>query len=58
MVEHDEDIMKEADYIFDIGPDAGVFGGDLVAEGTYDELLKQDTHTANYLSGRDFYRST
>ncbi|NIJ45625.1 excinuclease ABC subunit A [Wenyingzhuangia heitensis] len=53
VVEHDEDIMKQADYIFDIGPDAGVFGGELVAEGTYKELLKATTHTANYLSGKD-----
>ncbi|MDO6738587.1 excinuclease ABC subunit UvrA [Wenyingzhuangia sp. 2_MG-2023] len=53
VVEHDEDIMKQADYIIDIGPDAGVFGGELVAEGTYEELLLQNTHTANYLSGKD-----
>lgn len=53
VVEHDEDIMKQADYIIDIGPDAGVFGGELVAEGTYDEILKANTHTANYLNGDD-----
>ncbi|MDO3695782.1 excinuclease ABC subunit UvrA [Wenyingzhuangia sp. chi5] len=53
VVEHDEDIMKQADYIIDIGPDAGVFGGELVAEGTYDEILKSNTHTANYLNGTD-----
>ncbi|GGF69842.1 excinuclease ABC subunit UvrA [Wenyingzhuangia marina] len=53
VVEHDEDIMKQADYIIDIGPDAGVFGGELVAEGTYDEILKANTHTANYLNGCD-----
>ncbi|MGY6647608.1 excinuclease ABC subunit UvrA [Wenyingzhuangia sp. IMCC45574] len=53
VVEHDEDIMKQADYIIDIGPDAGVFGGELVAEGTFDELLTKETHTANYLSGNE-----
>ncbi|MGY5351298.1 excinuclease ABC subunit UvrA [Wenyingzhuangia sp. IMCC45533] len=53
VVEHDEDIMKQADYIIDIGPDAGVFGGELVAEGTFDEIVKYNTHTANYLSGKD-----
>ncbi|NJB82661.1 excinuclease ABC subunit UvrA [Wenyingzhuangia aestuarii] len=53
VVEHDEDIMKQADYIIDIGPDAGVFGGELVAEGTYEEILKANTHTAKYLSGKD-----
>ncbi|MGY5353716.1 excinuclease ABC subunit UvrA [Wenyingzhuangia sp. IMCC45467] len=53
VVEHDEDIMKQADYIIDIGPNAGVFGGELVAEGTYDDILKASTHTANYLSGAD-----
>ncbi len=53
VVEHDEDIMKQADYIIDIGPDAGVFGGELVAQGTFDEIVKQNTHTAKYLSGAD-----
>lgn len=53
VVEHDEDIMKQADYIIDIGPNAGVFGGELVAEGTYDEMLTKDTHTAHYLSGKE-----
>ncbi len=50
VVEHDEDIMKEADYIIDIGPEAGTHGGNVVAEGTYDELLKSKTLTAEYLS--------
>jgi excinuclease ABC subunit A len=52
VVEHDEDIMKAADYIFDIGPEAGTFGGELVAHGTYKELLKADTLTAQYLNGK------
>ena len=51
VVEHDEDIMKAADYIIDIGPEAGTFGGELVAEGDYKQLLKADTLTANYLNG-------
>ena len=51
VVEHDEDIMKAADYIIDIGPEAGTNGGEVVFEGTYDELLKADTLTAKYLNG-------
>ncbi|WP_431166383.1 excinuclease ABC subunit UvrA [Tenacibaculum halocynthiae] len=50
VVEHDEDIMKEADYIIDIGPEAGTFGGNVVAEGTYKELLNSESLTAQYLS--------
>ncbi len=52
VVEHDEDIMKAADRIIDIGPEAGTFGGELVAEGTFDEILASDTLTANYLNGK------
>ena len=52
VVEHDEDIMKAADRIIDIGPEAGTFGGELVAEGTYEEILKADTLTAKYLNGK------
>ena len=52
VVEHDEDIMKAADYIIDIGPEAGTHGGEVVAKGTYQELLKADTLTGKYLSGR------
>lgn len=51
IVEHDEDVMKAADEIIDIGPEAGVLGGELVAQGTFDEILKSDTLTANYLNG-------
>jgi len=50
-VEHDEDIMKAADRIFDIGPEAGSLGGNLVAEGTFEEILKADSLTGKYLSG-------
>ena len=52
VVEHDEDIMKAADYIIDIGPEAGTNGGEIVFEGTYDELLKAKTLTAEYLNGK------
>ena len=51
VVEHDEDIMKNADMIIDIGPEAGTFGGELVAQGTFDEILKSDSLTAQYLNG-------
>ena len=51
VVEHDEDIMKAADYIIDIGPEAGTFGGELVAEGNFAQILKADTLTAKYLNG-------
>ncbi|OCK44422.1 excinuclease ABC subunit A [Tenacibaculum soleae] len=50
VVEHDEDIMKEADYIIDIGPEAGTYGGHVVAEGTFDAIMKSDSLTAKYLS--------
>ncbi|MEL1245773.1 excinuclease ABC subunit UvrA [Flavobacterium sp. DGU11] len=51
VVEHDEDIMKAADMIIDIGPEAGTLGGELVAQGTYEEILKSDSLTAKYLNG-------
>ena len=51
VVEHDEDIMKAADMIIDIGPEAGTFGGNLVAQGTYEEILKSDSLTSKYLNG-------
>ncbi len=52
VVEHDEDIMRAADRIIDIGPEAGTYGGELVAEGTFDEILKADSLTAKYLNGQ------
>ncbi|HBC04731.1 MAG TPA: hypothetical protein DC015_11195, partial [Aequorivita sp.] len=51
VVEHDEDIMKAADEIIDIGPEAGTFGGEVVAQGTYTEILQSDSLTAKYLNG-------
>ncbi len=50
VVEHDEDIMREADYIIDIGPEAGTFGGNVVAEGTFDKILQSESLTAKYLN--------
>ena len=52
VVEHDEDIMKEADLIIDIGPEAGVNGGEVVAYGTYKEICKSNALTGKYLSNR------
>ena len=52
VVEHDEDIMKAADIIIDIGPEAGTHGGELVAQGTFDEILKSDSLTSLYLNGK------
>lgn len=51
VVEHDEDIMKAADEIIDIGPEAGTFGGEVVATGTYAQILKAKSLTAAYLKG-------
>ena len=51
VVEHDEQMMREADYILDIGPRAGRLGGELIFQGTPAELLKADTLTAQYLRG-------
>ncbi len=53
VVEHDKDIMLEADYIVDIGPGAGRKGGEVVFAGTPAEMLACDTVTARYLSGRE-----
>ena len=54
VVEHDEDIMKAADLIIDIGPEAGTHGGHVSAVGTFKEILKLDTLTAGYLNGKRF----
>lgn len=51
VVEHDEDMMRAADWIIDIGPKAGRKGGEVVFQGTPDEMLKQHTLTADYLNG-------
>lgn len=52
VVEHDEDIMRAADYIIDIGPEAGYLGGELVFAGNFEELKNADTLTAKYLTGK------
>ncbi len=52
VVEHDEDMMRAADFVVDVGPLAGRKGGKIVAAGTFDEILKANTITADYLTGR------
>ena len=51
VVEHDEEIMRAADHIIDIGPEAGTFGGEVMAEGPFSVILKSESLTAQYLSG-------
>ena len=51
VVEHDEDIMKAADHIIDIGPEAGYLGGEVVFNGNYSEIKKAHTLTSDYLIG-------
>ena len=54
VVEHDEDTIRQADYLLDIGPHAGIHGGHVVAHGTPDEVAKhKDSITGKYLSGRE-----
>ena len=52
VVEHDKDMIEHADFVFDIGPGAGVHGGEIVNEGTYQEIKEHSTLTADYLGGR------
>lgn len=53
VVEHDEDTMRAADYIVDIGPGAGIHGGEIVAEGNLDQIIEnKDSITGKYLSGQ------
>ena len=51
VVEHDKDMIEHADYVIDIGPAAGKFGGEIVSEGTPSEIIKHNTLTAQYLNG-------
>lgn len=53
VVEHDKDIMMASDYLVDIGPKAGKFGGQIVAQGTPQQVLKSQSETSRYLSGRN-----
>jgi excinuclease ABC subunit A len=52
VVEHDKDMIEHADFVFDIGPGAGVHGGEIVSKGTYQEIKEHSTLTADYLDGR------
>lgn len=52
VVEHDEEMMRAADYIVDVGPQAGRKGGNIVAAGKFEEILRADSITADYLTGR------
>lgn len=53
VVEHDEDTMREADHVVDIGPEAGIHGGEIVAQGTLDEIIQNpNSITGQYLSGK------
>ncbi|WP_287831423.1 excinuclease ABC subunit UvrA, partial [Idiomarina sp.] len=53
VVEHDEDAIRQADHVIDIGPGAGVHGGEIVAQGTVDDIVKTERSlTGDYLSGR------
>jgi excinuclease ABC subunit A len=51
VVEHDKDMIERADYVIDIGPKAGRYGGQIISKGTPAELLKENTITAQYLNG-------
>ncbi|HAT69092.1 MAG TPA: excinuclease ABC subunit UvrA, partial [Flavobacteriaceae bacterium] len=52
VVEHDKDMIERADHVIDIGPRAGKHGGQIISQGTPEQLLKEDTLTANYMSGK------
>tara|TARA_B100000809_G_scaffold252094_1_gene286394 strand:- start:22193 stop:25024 length:2832 start_codon:yes stop_codon:yes gene_type:complete len=52
VVEHDQDMMEAADYVLDIGPGAGRHGGEIVSKGTFEEMIKENTLTADYLTKR------
>lgn len=52
VVEHDEDMMRSADYIVDVGPKAGRRGGQIMAAGTIDDIMRSESITADYLCGR------
>jgi len=54
VVEHDEDAIRAADFVIDIGPGAGVHGGEIIAQGTVDDILNcKDSLTGQYLSGKE-----
>ena len=51
VVEHDESVMRKADYIIDMGPGAGVYGGQVMAQGTPEDIVQKESVTGRYLSG-------
>ena len=53
VVEHDEEIIRSADYLIDIGPDAGIHGGEVVYQGPLDDLNKGNSYTARFFTGRE-----
>ena len=53
VVEHDKDMICNADYIIDMGPDAGVHGGEIVAEGSFNQILKGKNITSDFLNGKE-----
>ncbi|HRO40791.1 MAG TPA: excinuclease ABC subunit UvrA [Flavobacteriales bacterium] len=53
VVEHDEEVMLAADHIIDMGPEAGTHGGEVMFSGTHEELVRSDSLTAKYLTGRE-----
>jgi excinuclease ABC subunit A len=52
VVEHDKDMMKQADFIVDLGPNSGIHGGEIVSIGDYESILKDNHNTASYLNGK------
>ena len=52
VVEHDDEIIKSADYIIDIGPNAGTNGGEIVAQGDFKNIIKSNSLTSKYLNGK------
>lgn len=52
VVEHDKDMIERADYVIDIGPKAGKYGGEIISKGTPKELLQENTITAQFISGK------
>ncbi|MBN4073613.1 excinuclease ABC subunit UvrA, partial [Mariprofundus ferrooxydans] len=52
VVEHDEDAIRTADWVIDMGPEAGIHGGEVVAQGSLQDILNEKTLTSDYLSGR------
>ncbi len=52
VVEHDKEMMEAADHVIDIGPKAGIHGGEIVSQGAYSDILNQNSLTTDYLSGK------